>query len=80
MTPSELLLGWKRNVLDRDGGIWKKKRGKKRQKALIRVSADSMARNSLIVAQSGSGKSFFLGLLIEEILLVQEGQMHSIGP
>jgi hypothetical protein len=36
--------------------------------ALIRLSAYSMARHALVVAQSGSGKSFFLGRLLEELL------------
>ena len=36
---------------------------------LIKVSAESVANHTAIIAQSGSGKSFFLGRLIEEILL-----------
>jgi Helicase HerA, central domain len=36
---------------------------------LARVSADLMDSHTVIVAQSGSGKSFFLGRLIEELLM-----------
>jgi hypothetical protein len=36
---------------------------------LLRVSADLMDSHTVIVAQSGSGKSFFLGRLIEELLI-----------
>src|SRR5688500_9218398 len=36
---------------------------------LVTVPPGSMATHTAIVAQSGSGKSFFLGRLIEELLL-----------
>lgn len=36
---------------------------------LVRVPAGSMGTHSAIIAQSGSGKSFFLGRLLEEICL-----------
>jgi len=36
---------------------------------LLRVSADLMDSHTVIVAQSGSGKSFFLGRLVEELLM-----------
>jgi hypothetical protein len=36
---------------------------------LLKVSADLMDSHTVIVAQSGSGKSFFLGRLIEELLI-----------
>ena len=35
---------------------------------LVRVSASAMGYHAAIVAQSGSGKSFFLGRVVEEIL------------
>ncbi|HVG34669.1 MAG TPA: DUF87 domain-containing protein [Pyrinomonadaceae bacterium] len=36
---------------------------------LVAISSDAIGSHTAIIAQSGSGKSFFLGRLIEEILL-----------
>src|SRR5713101_3320404 len=36
---------------------------------LVRVPSETIGHHAVIVAQSGSGKSFFLGRLVEEILL-----------
>ncbi|MGB9023482.1 MAG: DUF87 domain-containing protein, partial [Candidatus Bathyarchaeia archaeon] len=43
--------------------------GKQKDDELVRVPASSMGTHTVIVAQSGSGKSFFLGRLIEELIL-----------
>jgi Helicase HerA, central domain len=43
--------------------------GLQRDSDLLRVSADLMDSHTVIVAQSGSGKSFFLGRLVEELLM-----------
>src|SRR5690349_1389945 len=36
---------------------------------LVSVPCESLAQHTAIIAQSGSGKSYFLGRLIEEILV-----------
>lgn len=43
--------------------------GSQAENDLVAIRPKDMATHSLIVAQSGSGKSFFLGRLIEELLL-----------
>jgi DNA helicase HerA-like ATPase len=43
--------------------------GLQHNRDLFRVSADLMDSHTVIVAQSGSGKSFFLGRLIEELMM-----------
>jgi hypothetical protein len=36
---------------------------------LVRIAAENVSSHTAIIAQSGSGKSFFLGRLVEELLL-----------
>ena len=36
---------------------------------MVRIPTDKMDKHTVIIAQSGSGKSFFLGRLIEEIMI-----------
>jgi hypothetical protein len=66
-----LVLGWQVNTeghpiywLDENAKV-----GLQHNSDLLRVSADLMDSHTVIVAQSGSGKSFFLGRLIEELLM-----------
>lgn len=47
---------------------------------LVRIPADKLATHSIIIAQSGSGKSFFLGRLIEEILLNTKSRCLVLDP
>lgn len=47
---------------------------------LVQVRADKMAKHTAIIAQSGSGKSFFLGRLVEEILLKTRSRVVIIDP
>jgi DNA helicase HerA-like ATPase len=69
---SFLVLGWQ---VTRDGHpiYWLKKDaeiGHHQDSDLVRVfSADRMDNHTIIVAQSGSGKSFFPGRLIQELLM-----------
>jgi hypothetical protein len=68
---SHLVLGWKVTP-GGDPSYWltpKRRAGSQLDKDLVLVRADAMATHSLVLAQSGSGKSFFLGRLIEELLL-----------
>jgi hypothetical protein len=54
--------------------------GKHRADHLIQTAARGMAYHSVIVAQSGSGKSFFLGRLIEEIALKTRSRIIILDP
>lgn len=66
-----LVLGWKIDDYG-DPQYWtdgKAKVGLQNDSDLIIVSADKIDTHTILIAQSGSGKSFFLGRLIEEILL-----------
>src|SRR5437762_13078815 len=81
-TPSWLTFGWRvttalapRYWLDPTA-----KPGNQGEQDLIRVPASSMGCHTAIVAQSGSGKSFFLGRLIEELLLQTMAQCVIIDP
>lgn len=45
------------------------KAGNQRDLDLVSVPCESLAQHAAIIAQSGSGKSYFLGRLIEEVLI-----------
>ena len=68
---SSLVLGWQVNhALDPE--YWldaKATPGAQPDSALVKVSGGAVGSHTAIIAQSGSGKSFFLGRLIEELLL-----------
>lgn len=68
---SFLILGWKTN--DKfEPAYWldpNAKQGEQDDASLFRVEAKSIGAHTAVIAQSGSGKSFFMGRLIEEILL-----------
>jgi DNA helicase HerA-like ATPase len=68
---SGLVLGWRVNEsLDPDYWLVPgAKPGVQPEDALVKVSAEAVGCHTAIIAQSGSGKSFFLGRLIEELLL-----------
>jgi hypothetical protein len=69
---SQLILGWR---LARDLGIeWfdhgkNHSHGNQPPNMLESVPAESVAMHTAIIAKSGSGKSFFLGRYLEEVLL-----------
>jgi hypothetical protein len=71
-TPTgQLTLGW-HVTLTREPRFWQQdgaRPGKQTKEDLLEVSAGLLASHTAIIAQSGSGKSFFLGRLIEEIAL-----------
>ena len=70
---SQLVLGWRVN----DAGepeYWRnhpdaKAGAAEQEEYLVNVPAGSMGTHTIIIAQSGSGKSFFLGRLIEELMV-----------
>lgn len=69
---SYLVLGWKTEGNDHAPSFWLRpnaKVGRHSADDLFRVPSDKIAAHTAIIAQSGSGKSFFLGRLLEEILL-----------
>lgn len=68
---NHLVLGWQVNT-EGHPIYWLNenvKVGLQHNSDLLRVSADLMDSHTVIVAQSGSGKSFFLGRLVEELLI-----------
>src|SRR5437763_2796392 len=73
---SHLILGWQVNSI-REPQYWsdpKAKAGSPKQKPyLAQTPSKTIAAHTAIIAQSGSGKSFFLGRLVEELVL----QTHS---
>lgn len=69
--PSFLTLGWEM-VHGQDPRYWLSELacpGKQSDNDLVRIPAELVGAHTAIIAQSGSGKSFFLGRLIEEIIL-----------
>ena len=63
----ELVLGWRmtKGLIPEHSG----RLGEHTEEHVVKALPEAMAHHTVIVAQSGSGKSFFLGRLIEEILL-----------
>src|SRR2546425_9807770 len=67
----DLVLGW-RMLPDGTPSYWLQrsaKPGGQSVEEMVSVPAESMANHTVIIAQSGSGKSFFLGRIVEELLL-----------
>ena len=68
---SFLTLGWE-VVHGQDPRYWLSELacpGKQSDNDLVRIPAELVGAHTAIIAQSGSGKSFFLGRLIEELML-----------
>lgn len=81
MAESDLVIGWKLNR-QFDPLYWKPGAitGGHSLTDVVRVAGPSMANHMVIVAQSGSGKSFFLGRIIEEILLKTLSRVFIFDP
>ena len=47
---------------------------------MVRIPTKKMDKHTVIIAQSGSGKSFFLGRLIEEIMLKSKERCLILDP
>jgi type IV secretory pathway VirB4 component len=47
---------------------------------MVRIPTKKMDKHTVIIAQSGSGKSFFLGRLIEEILTKSKARCLILDP
>jgi hypothetical protein len=79
---SFLTLGW-RVTMGLDPRYWlsgKPKPGLQPLDELVRIPAHAIGSHTAIIAQSGSGKSFFLGRLIEEIILQTKAQCLVLDP
>ena len=79
---SKLTLGWRVNE-DLEPSYWLSpgaKSGRQPDSALVTAPTEAMEHHTIIVAQSGSGKSFFLGRLIEEILLMSRSRVVILDP
>ncbi len=77
-----LVLGWALDA-DLNPAYWlteNARPGSQSADQLVVVPAEKMARHTIIVAQSGSGKSFFLGRLIEEIALKTRARLLVLDP
>lgn len=80
--PGMLTLGWHVNA-SLSPKYWLDhgtKPGRQQDSDLVMVPAETMAFHTAIVAQSGSGKSFFLGRLVEEILLQTKARCLILDP
>jgi hypothetical protein len=78
----ELVLGWVLNS-DMVPSYWLSpgaKPGAQSSANLVTASPKNMAYHTVIVAQSGSGKSFFLGRLLEELALKTRGRLVVLDP
>jgi GTPase SAR1 family protein len=79
---SQIVLGWAVNK-DLHPKYWlarAPKPGKHTLDDLIAIPSKKIAQHIVLVAQSGSGKSYFLGRLIEEILLKTQSRVLIIDP
>jgi hypothetical protein len=79
---SSLVLGWSLTP-NLDPVYWlnrKAKPGQQSESDLVKVPAGLAATHTAIIAQSGSGKSFFLGRLIEELCLRTKARCLVLDP
>jgi hypothetical protein len=79
---SHLVLGWNVND-DLEPEYWLSpgaKPGRHPPTELVTAPTEAMAHHTIVVAQSGSGKSFFLGRLIEEIVLTSKSRVIILDP
>lgn len=80
--PGMLAIGWQVNAA-LSPKYWLEpasKPGRQQDGDLVLIPAQAMAYHTAIVAQSGSGKSFFLGRLVEEILLQTRARCLILDP
>lgn len=68
---SDIVIGWQvtKGMEPKYWLLNSAKPGFQDDKYLVKIPAETIANHTVIIAQSGSGKSYFLGRLIEEILL-----------
>src|SRR4029077_2486445 len=80
---AHLTIGWQVTAAG-DPQYWlfgeKVKAGAQSETDLVQIPAGSIGSHTAIIAQSGSGKSFFLGRLIEEVLLSTKSRCLILDP
>ena len=79
---SALSIGWRMNSAD-EPTYWLQagsRPGFQPEEELVKVPASTMATHTAIIGQSGSGKSAFLGRLVEELLLKTKGRCLIFDP
>lgn len=79
---SHLVLGWRTTSM-LEPAYWvdgTPQAGLQTDSDLVRVPADSIGRHTAIIAQSGSGKSFLLGRLVEEIIIRTKSRCIILDP
>jgi len=79
---TKLILGWHMNV-NQEPKYWVStdpKAGGHSPEHLVMVPSELIGSHTAIIAQSGSGKSFFLGRLIEEILVQTKARCIVFDP
>jgi hypothetical protein len=80
---SELVLGWRVDPTTLEPRGWLKRKAKPGSQSaddMFKVPASRMATHTAIIAQSGSGKSFFLGRIVEEIMLRTKARCLILDP
>lgn len=83
LTEEHLVAGWTINNQTMAPTYWGSplaRPGSQDSSHLILIPPKAMAFHSVIIAQSGSGKSFFLGRLIEELALKTRGRLVVLDP
>jgi len=73
-SPAPLRIGW-RVTSDFEPAFWLAKSAKAGEHAesdLVSIPPDALDRHTLLIAGSGSGKSFFLGRLLEELIVASK--------
>ncbi len=79
---TKLILGWRMTQMQ-EPKYWVEsdpKAGGQSIDDLVTVPSDTIGSHTAIIAQSGSGKSFFLGRLIEEILVRTKSRCLILDP
>ncbi len=79
-----LVLGWRLNA-DGEPEYWmapdeRPKPGAQSASSLVTVPVETLGSNTIIVAQSGSGKSSFLARIVEELLLKSSAHCLIVDP
>jgi hypothetical protein len=83
--PSDLVIGWTTVTQTHDPQFWirnpkKPKPGAQQASDLVLIPPRAIANHTAIIAQSGVGKSFFLGRYIEEVVLKTRARCVVLDP
>jgi len=81
--PSSLVLGWEVDDESRKPIFWQRadaKPGLQTIDQLVATPSTAIANHAVIIAQSGSGKSYFLGRVLEEVLIKTRCKILVLDP